>query len=161
MGPQIPKREIMENSDMLGPRQSVLEDDLEDLEELEAAMEPRKSPSRSASPHAAVTARQESAVPDAEAPVDMPLARGRSPSRSAPRHTKKTEDDKKEKAKTKEKEKSKQKDKKGRSRSRTRSVKKKAKKPRSRSGKRKDRKSRSPSRPKKKKDKDGLTVDQW
>merc|ERR1719253_2039920 len=51
--PQLPKREILEFSEMLAPRESVLDDDLEDLEELEAAVNPKKSPSRSPSPAAA------------------------------------------------------------------------------------------------------------
>jgi len=40
--PALPKREILENSDMLKPRESILDDDLEDLEELEAAVDPQK-----------------------------------------------------------------------------------------------------------------------
>merc|ERR1712129_372511 len=62
--PALPAREVLVGCENLGPRQSVLEDDLEDLEELEAAMNPKRSPSREPSP-APTPAAPEAPVPAA------------------------------------------------------------------------------------------------
>lgn len=61
--PQLPKRDVLEYSDMLGPRLSILDDDLEDLEELEEAMNPKKVETQTDAPAA-----------DAAAPTEVSVA---------------------------------------------------------------------------------------